>query len=65
MTGAPLPAELAFNFDLLASAGAEPRPLSICADGHLVVAGRSHYVPVRFTADRRSVVCAWVDHVEG
>jgi hypothetical protein len=56
--------ELAFSLDMLASGGTITRPLSVCDDGHLVVVGRTHWAPVRFSPDRRAVVCAWVEHQE-
>jgi hypothetical protein len=49
--------ELPFTFELLASAGDAKRPLTVCTEGHLVVASRTHWRPVRLSPDRRALIC--------
>lgn len=54
----------AFSLDLLAgSTPPIPRiePLVVDDEGHLVVAGRVRYRPVKFTPGLRALVCARVD----
>lgn len=53
--------ELPFSFELLTSAGTTQHPLGVCADGHLVVASRTHWQPHRLTLDRRALVCRQVE----
>ena len=61
----PLPhGVMAFPLDLLAGARINAQPLDVCAAGHLVVRGRGHYRPLKFTADFKSVVCARAEHAE-
>jgi hypothetical protein len=56
------PERLAFSLDLLAHAETAPRPLSVCEDGHLVVAGNTHWAVDRLSIDLKSLVCRLVDH---
>lgn len=60
-----MPDELPFTFELLASAGTETRPLSVCTEGHLVVASRTHWQPARLSPDRSALVCRSVDCTAG
>lgn len=65
MTDAARPPDLAaFSLDLLAGSTrptARIAPLAVDPDGHLVVAGRTRWRPVRFDPSGRSVLCARVD----
>lgn len=53
---------LSFSLELLANADQAPKPLSVCDDGHLVVAGRTHWQPVALDGPLRSLICDWVEH---
>ncbi len=56
-----MPDTLAFSLDLLAGAAHQQPPLTVCAAGHLVVQGRSHWQAVRFTPAFTAVICAAAD----
>lgn len=65
MPAEPIPPpgdELAFSLDWLAEAATRTLPLEVCDQGHLVVNANSHWQPVRFTADRRSLICRAAGH---
>lgn len=57
MADQPLP----FSLDWLAEAARLKKPLSVCADGHLVVRA-SHWRPVQFTGDLHAILCEPADH---
>ena len=57
--------ELPFSLDWLLGAAELPEPtLSVCEQGHLVVKGRTHYLPVRLSPDMKSMWFRWVEHEE-
>jgi hypothetical protein len=61
-----MPDEMSFSFDWLAgAANRPPQALSVCPDGHLVVHGRTHYLPVRLSDDLRALWMRWVEHPAG
>lgn len=51
---------LAFQLELLVNADQATKPLAVCAVGHLVVAGNTHWQVERLT-DLRSLQCRMVD----
>lgn len=57
----PQPDPLPFTLEWLAEAGRASKPLTVCAAGHLVVSGRSHWAASHFSPDLRSLYCAPVD----
>lgn len=53
-----------FPFETLATAAANAAPLTVCADGHLVVSGRTHWEPIAIDENLRGLICRWVEHEE-
>jgi hypothetical protein len=53
----PLP----FTLEWLAEAARTSKPLTVCADGHLVVSKRSHWAPAKFSADLHALWCEPVE----
>jgi hypothetical protein len=53
---------LAFPLETLLTAAHQRKPLTVCDRGHLVVAGRTHWQPVRLTPDLHAIVCEPVTH---
>lgn len=55
------PDRLAFDFELLLHAAEQTRPMTVCEQGHLVVAGRTHWAAERVSIDLKSLVMTLVD----
>ncbi len=53
---------IAFPLETLLGAAERAQPLSVCRQGHLVVAERTHWQPRSFAADLGSIICDWVEH---
>lgn len=56
---------IAFPLETLLAAGEATQPLSVCAEGHLVVAGRTHWKPEALDPTMRSLVCDWIEVCTG
>jgi hypothetical protein len=57
--------EMPFSLDWLHGAATKPpEVLTVCDAGHLVVHGRTHYQPTRFSSDLGAIWCRWVHHGE-
>ncbi len=53
---------IAFPLETILGAADREPSLSVCTEGHLVVAGRTHWAPRALTPDLGSLVCEWVRH---
>jgi hypothetical protein len=56
---------LAFSVELIADAANASRPLNGADCGHLIVTGRNHFQPERFSFDLRTILCRRVDDCDG
>ncbi len=56
---------LAFSIALLANASEAPKPLDTCTHGHLRVAERTCWQPVRYSADLKTLLHEAVDDCDG
>lgn len=54
--------EMPFSLDWLAGAAEKKQALAACPEGHLVVNGNSHWVPVRLSDDLRALWFRLTDH---
>lgn len=52
---------LSFSLDWLAESARTERPLTVCPDGHMVVRHNTHWKPLRFSGDLKSLWCEPVD----
>ncbi|GAA0494891.1 hypothetical protein Ade02nite_19540 [Paractinoplanes deccanensis] len=53
---------MTFTLDWLAEAAGRKPQLTACPDGHLVVRSNTHWTPVAFSNDLRSLICRPVTH---
>ncbi len=53
---------ISFPLETILGASEREPALTSCPDGHLVVAGRTHWAPRAVSADLGSLICDWVTH---
>jgi hypothetical protein len=52
---------MAFSLEMLSGARDAEQPVSVCARGHLVIRGRTHWSPVAFSPDLACIECVMVE----